>query len=177
MPLLSVTNLSTSTLSIQDPTGLYGVSLLIPGSGSIAGYSLSLMALASIEAQLAAEAAASNITWTVSDDPASSADTLPEHLHTVLVTPYNAVAGDQVIYVNLTVAGASSVVLSAGATIGQVVTVVDGKGDAGANNVTVTVAGGGTINGGANVVLSTNRQQARLLKVGATSWVAVRAVP
>lgn len=177
MPLLTINNLSTSTLSIQDPTGLSGVSLLVPGSGAISGYALTLSALAAIESQLIAEAAASNITWSVSDDPASNADVLPEHLHTVLTTPYNAVAGDQVIYVNLTVAAATSVVLSAAAQVGQLVTVIDGKGDAAAHNITITVAGGGTVNGGANLVLSTNRQQARLLKVGATAWVGVRAVP
>lgn len=176
MALLSITNLRTSPITIQDPTGLYGTSLNIPGSGTLANQHLQLAALAAIEPILIAEATALNLTYLVSDDPASQADNPPEVLKTVLVTPYNAVAGDQDILTNLTVAGAVSVVLSAAAPIGHRVEVADLKGDAGANNVTVTVAGGGTINGGANIVLSTNKQKAILLKVGATSWVGHRVL-
>jgi len=168
MPLLTVTNLTTSTLSIQDPTGLSGLSLSIPGSGAITNVVVSMTALAAIEPQLVAEAAASVITWTVADDPASTADSLPESIVTALLTPHAAAAGAQNILTNLTTPGAVSVVLSAGAKIGQSVTVLDGKGDAGANNVTVTVAGGGTINGTA--VISTNYGAATFLKKGATSW-------
>lgn len=173
MPLLTVANLRTSPLTLQDPSGLSGFSLTVPGSGTVTDKVLSLDALASIEPQLVAEAAASNITWTVADDPASVTDTLPEHIKTVLTTPYNAVAGDQDIVTNLTTPGAVSVVLSASAKIGQRVTVVDGKGDAGTNNVTVTVAGGGTINGGASVVLNTNYAHAAFLKISATAWLRV----
>ena len=177
MPLLTVTNLTTSPLSIQDPSGLSGVSFTVPGSGAVTDKAMTLSALASIEPQLIAQATALHITWQTADDPGSSADSLPEHVKTVLTTPYAAVAGDQDILTNLTVAGAVSVVLSAAAKMGQIVTVIDGKGDAGANNVTITVASAGTINGGASLLLSTNRQQARLLKTGANAWVAVRAVP
>lgn len=173
MPLLTINNLRTSPITIQDPTGLYGTSLNVPGSGSLTNQSLPLAALAAIESILIAETTASNITWTVSDDPASSVDTLPEHEVVALLTPYNAVAGDQDILTNLTTPGAVSVVLSAAAKVGQAVKVIDQKGDAGANNVTVTVAGGGTINGGANVVINTNKGWVFLLKTGATAWVAV----
>lgn len=174
MPLLTVTNLRTSPISLQDPTGLSGVSFTVPGSGTVTDKAMSLAALASLEPQLILEAAAANITWQTADDPASEADVLPDHIKTVLTTPYAAVAGDQDIISNLTVAGAVSVVLSAAAKIGHVVNVTDGKGDAGANNVTITVAGGGTINGGANLVLSTNRQRALLLKISATAWLGHR---
>lgn len=173
MALLSITNLRTSPISFQDPTGLYGTDILVPGSGSSNNNAIALAALAVLEPQLIAQTTALNITWTVADDPASSADTVPEHETVALATPYNAIAGDQDILTNLTVPGAVSVVLSAAAKIGQYVKVVDQKGDAGANNVTVTVAGGGTINGGANVVINTNRGWAFLLKTGATAWVAV----
>jgi hypothetical protein len=176
MPLLTIVNLRTSVLAVQDPTGLYGTSLEVAGSATLSNKALSLAALAAIEPQLIAQAAASNITWTVADDPASLADSPPEHITTVLVSPYNAVAGDQEILTNLTVAGAVSVVLSAGAKIGQRVEVIDGKGDAGANNVTVTVAGGGTINGGANSVISTNRAKGIYIKTGATAWVGHRVL-
>jgi hypothetical protein len=168
--------LTTSTLAIQDPTGLYGTSLEIAGSATMSNKVISLPALGAIEPQLIAQAAASHITWTVADDPASLADSPPEHISTVLVSPYNAVAGDQEIFTNLTVAGAVSVVLSAAAKIGQRVEVIDGKGDAGANNVTVTVAGGGTINGGANSVIATNRSKGVYIKTGATSWVGHRVL-
>ncbi len=171
MALLSITNLRTSPIAFLDPTGLYGTSIQVPGSGSSNNNSISLAALAAIEPQLIAEATASNITYTVADDPASQADNPPEHEVTALVSPYNAVAGDQDIITNLTIAGAVSVVLSAAAPIGHRVTVLDGKGDAGTNNVTVTVAGGGTIHGTA--VISTNFGAATFLKTASTVWQRV----
>ena len=171
MPLLTITNLLTSPLAIQDPTGLYGTSLTVPASGTLSNVPISLPALGAIEPQLVAQAAAAHITWSTADDPASLADSPPESVTTVLVTPHNAAAGAQNILTNLTVPGAVSVVLSAAAKIGQRVTVLDGKGDAGANNVTVTVAGGGTINGTA--VISANYGSATFLKKGATSWQLV----
>jgi hypothetical protein len=174
MPLLTINNIASSPISIVDPTGLYpGTSYNIPPSGHVTNSSIALDALAAIEPQLAAETTAGNITWSVANDPSSGLDPIPDHIVTVLVTPYNAVAGDQDIITNLTVPGAVSVVLAAGAPIGQYVRVIDGKGDAGTNNVTVTVAGGGTINGGANVVINTNRGQALLLKIGSTAWYSV----
>jgi hypothetical protein len=173
MPLLTVANLRTSPIALADPSGLSGVSFTVPASGSVTNLAMTLLALASIEPQLIAEATLANITWTVADDPASSADTLPEHISTVLASPYNGIAGDQAILTNLTVPGAVSVVLSAAAKIGQLVQVIDAKGDAGANNVTITVASAGTINGGANVVINTNRGMAWLMKTGTNAWVSV----
>lgn len=174
MPLLTITNLRTSPISIQDPTGLSGVSLLVPGSGAVTDKVVSLAAFASIEPQLIANTTALNITWSVKDDPSSMADDVPENVTTALVTPHNAVPDAQVVVTNLTIAGAVSVVLPVAAKIGHTVDVVDGKGDAAANNVTITVAGGGTINGGANIVLSANRQKAILIKIGATAWLGHR---
>lgn len=175
MPLLTINNLLTSEFSVQDPTGLYGTSISVVGSGSVANKAISLDALAAIEPLLTASAAANQITWSVQDDPSSLSDSPPEHLQTVLTSPYNAVAGDQDIVTNLTVAGAVSVVLSASAPIGKRVTVIDGKGDAATvgHNVTVTVAGGGTINGGANVVINTNFGKGTFLKISATAWLQV----
>lgn len=173
MPLLTITNSLTSPISVQDPTGLYGTSILVPASGTYGPTAISFDALAAIEPLLTKEATASNITWTVSDDPASLSDSPPDHLQTVLTTPYNAVAGDQDIITNLTVAGAVSVVLSASAPIGKRVTVVDGKGDGATHNVTVTVAGGGTINGGASNVIAANFGKATYLKISATAWLQV----
>ncbi len=74
MPLLTVTNLTTSPLTLQDPTGLSGVSITVPGSGAVTAKAVTEAALAALEPQLVAEAAANNITWAISDDPASKAD-------------------------------------------------------------------------------------------------------
>lgn len=175
MPLLTIANLHTSPVSFQDPTGLYGTTITVAGSATFGPASISLPALGALEPQLTAETLAGNVTWTVTDDPSSSVDTLPEHETTVLVTPYNAVAGDQDILTNLTTPGAVSVVLSASAKIGQLVKVIDLKGDAATNNITVTVAGGGTINGGANAVINVNKGWVFLLKVSATAWVSIAA--
>jgi hypothetical protein len=74
MPLLSVTNLTTSAVEIQDPSGLSGLSYKVPASGSDTNRKLTLDQLAHLEPQLKALKAASRITYTVADDPASQAD-------------------------------------------------------------------------------------------------------
>jgi hypothetical protein len=174
MALLTVTNLSTSNIGIQDPTGLYpAASFQIKGSGTYGPVELPLGEIAAIEAILIAEKTAGNITYTITNDPAVQTDVPPSHEVTVLVTPYDAVAGDHDILTNLTAPGAVSVVLSAAAPIGQTVRVIDEKGDAGTNNITITVASAGTINGGANIVINTNRGWATLLKTGTNAWAAV----
>lgn len=173
MPLLTVNNLTTSVIPIQDPSGLSQFSQKVPSSGTLGPVAVTLDQLAHLEPVLVAEATAGRITWSVSDNPASQADSPPDSLKTVLTTPYNAVAGDQDIVTNLTTPGAVSVVLAASAPIGARVTVMDGKGDAGTNNITATVAGGGTINGGANSVISSNYGTAEFVKVTATAWLKV----
>ena len=72
MPLLTITNLQTSPIAIQDPAG--SISLLVPGSGALRNRKVTLNELASIESQLNAEADAGVLTWTIKDDPASEAD-------------------------------------------------------------------------------------------------------
>jgi hypothetical protein len=87
----------------------------------------------------------------------------------VNVSPY-AVSAQEVaplLVCDLTVAGPVSIVLSADVPLGASVTVVDGKGDAGANNITVTVAGGGTISGAASSVISTNDDSRTFVFTGA----------
>lgn len=64
---------------------------------------------------------------------------------------------DCVVVTDLTVAGAVTVNLPAGATK-QVFVVVDGKGDAGTNNITINRSGGDTIAGSTSLVLNTNRE-------------------
>lgn len=77
MPLLTITNLTTSSVSIQDPTGLYGVSITIPGSGTVTNRSLATDALAAIEPLLNAEQTAGVIRWSAKDDPTTVSDAVP----------------------------------------------------------------------------------------------------
>lgn len=174
MPLLTVNNLRASAISIQDPSGMAFVSFTVPGSGAVTDKVLTDEQFSAIEPQLKVMADAAHISFTVKDDPNSGSDSIPLNVVTATATPYTAADGDKYVVTNKAAAGAHSVVLSANAPVGQQVTVVDLKGDAGTNNVTVTVAGGGTINGGANIVISTNRQAAILTKVAATAWVGHR---
>lgn len=74
MPLLTVTNLTPSVISIQDPTGVHGISLLVQGSATLANTSVTLEGLASIEPQLIAGTGAGTLSWSVVDDPHTSAD-------------------------------------------------------------------------------------------------------
>lgn len=74
---------------------------------------------------------------------------------------------DYAVVVNKTVGAASAVALPAGVT-GQVFVIKDGKGDAGANNITITPAAG-TIDGAATKVIGTNFGSVTLLYNG-TQW-------
>ena len=74
MPLLTVTNLRTSAISIQDVSGLAFVTMIVPGSGSVTNKVLTEEQFASIEPQLKALQAASHITYSTKDDLGSAAD-------------------------------------------------------------------------------------------------------
>jgi hypothetical protein len=90
-------------------------------------------------------------------------------IRTALATPVTvAAATDCVIVTNLTVAGAVAVTLPAGSSK-QVFYIVDGKGDAATNNITITPASG-TINGSATYVISTNRAGVGIIFDG-SNWV------
>lgn len=168
--LLSITNLTTHDTEFQDPTGNTTFKVKVPASTTVSNVVVSEDAFQAIEAALIAETTASRITWTLKTDPSSLADSVPHNITTALTTPVTVAADADVIYTDLTAPGAVSVVLPVAAKIGAEVTVLDGKGDAGANNITVTVASAGTINGGANLVISTNRGGARFIKTAATEW-------
>lgn len=172
MPLLTITNLRTSPLGIQDPSGMSSLSISVPGSGSVTDVVITDQQFAALEPLLVVEKTASNITYTVKDNPASAADNPPLDAVTATASPYTAVDGDQCILTNRGTSGAMSVVLSANAAVGQPVQVIDKKGDASSNNVTIS-ATGGTINGGANVVINVDKGWAFLVKTGATTWAAV----
>jgi len=74
MPLLTIVNLSTSEITIQDPTGQSSLSLRVRGSATLSNQKVSLSELSAIEPLLNQEADAGNLTWTTKDDPASEAD-------------------------------------------------------------------------------------------------------
>jgi hypothetical protein len=175
MPILTVNNSLQSVVPLQDPAGITPFSVNIQPSATYVSASgvVSLDLLSRLEPVLNKMQTAGTLTWSVADDPNSQADSPAPALKTVLTTPYNALPDDKDIVVNLTSAGASSVVLSAAAPIGQRVTVVDGKGDAATNNITVSVASSGTINGASTNVISTNRGVATYLKTAAATWEKV----
>ena len=84
---------------------------------------------------------------------------------TVAVTDHNVV-------VNLAVAGASTVNLPAvSGNSGLEYYIFDGKGDAGANNITIDASGAETINGAATYVIATNYGSVKLTCDG-TQWLA-----
>lgn len=92
-------------------------------------------------------------------------------MRVAIATPVTVLATtDCVIVTDLTTPGAVAVNLPAGVS-GQVFTVVDGKGDAGTNNITITPAAG-TINGDATYVIDSNRAGVSLAYNG-TSWTVI----
>lgn len=89
-------------------------------------------------------------------------------------SPVTVVAtSDHVVVTKLAAPGAVSVNLPAGSN-GQEFTIVDGTGDAGANNITINRAGGDTINGATTYVISSNRGCVKLKYSAAeTDWKVV----
>ena len=87
-------------------------------------------------------------------------------------TPIAPTATDCIITSDLTVAGAVAVNLTAG-TAGRVLCLIDGKGDAGTNNITITPNGAETINGAANYVISKNNAGIFLVYDGVSNWIVV----
>lgn len=86
-------------------------------------------------------------------------------------TPVTVVAAtDCIIVTDLAAAGAVAVTLPAG-NAGQYFIIIDGKGDADTNNITITPNGAETIKGSANLVLSAARGAVLLVyNSGDTDW-------
>lgn len=81
-----------------------------------------------------------------------------------------AAATDYTVVCKLGSPGAVAVNLPAGAA-GQIFVILDGTGDAGSNNITITPNGGQTINGSATLVLNHNRQSVTLqYSTTGTDW-------
>lgn len=99
---------------------------------------------------------------------AATTEEMKQAVRVATTTPVTvASATDFAIVTDLSVAGAVAVNLPAGVN-GQVFIVVDGKGDASTNNVTITPAAG-TIGGAASLVLTRNRQAVILQYHAATT--------
>ena len=81
---------------------------------------------------------------------------------------YIAAASDAVIVVNKTSSSATSITLDATPQTGETHIIIDGKGDAGANNITIAPASG-NINGSTTYVINANRGAARIVYDG-TEW-------
>lgn len=92
-----------------------------------------------------------------------------DKLRVALTTPVTVVAGtDYIIVTNLTTPGAVAVNLPATPTAGLTYVIKDGKGDAAANNITITPAAG-TIDGAATLVIAANYGRA-VLTYNGTEW-------
>jgi hypothetical protein len=98
---------------------------------------------------------------------AAVAGEFKQSIRVATTTPVTvAAANDCTIVTDLSVAGAVAVNLPAGVD-GQIYIIVDGKGDALSNNITINPNGAQTINGAASLVLNANRQAA-ILQYSAT---------
>ena len=179
MPKLTVTNLSTGPLEIQDMSGLSGASgarfsmdLGAAGSALVTStVSVTRDLLERLRPELDAMQTRAKITWSWADDSADSTDNTRNPVRTAIVSPVTMTALNEVVVCKLTVAGAVAVTLPPLPVAGQVVEVIDGTGDAGSNNITITPATG-TINGGANMIIAMNYGRARFVR-SATEWLGV----
>ena len=125
--------------------------------------------------------AAGELNWaTLSDflnalgDGAQSTTFQKDAVRKAVATPVTVSATtDCIVVTDLTVAGAVAVNLPAGANK-QVFYVVDGKGDASTNNITITPNGAETIAGSATLVLTGNREAVQLVYNSSdTDWKIV----
>jgi hypothetical protein len=85
-------------------------------------------------------------------------------------TPITAALTDSIVISNMAAASAVAVTLPTTPTTGLELTIKDGKGDAGANNITISPAGGGTIDGAGTKVINTNWGAVTLIHGGSDQW-------
>ncbi len=180
MPKLIVTNLTTGQFELQDNSGLSITPFVVdlgPTGSSTASKTLQLdtETLQRIESQLVAAATANQITWSWIDDAASQTDNERDAVRVGTTTPIAVTVLDSVVISKLAAPGAVSVTLPTTPPLGMEVLVVDGTGDAGANNITVHPAAG-TIDGAATAVIATNYGRLSLVYSG-TEWLAKGVVP
>jgi hypothetical protein len=80
-------------------------------------------------------------------------------------------SSQQIIEVDKTTGAATTVNIPAPTTANRVLYIVDGKGDANTNNITVTPSSG-TINGAASYIMNVNREAIQIVSDG-TQWVVL----
>ena len=85
-------------------------------------------------------------------------------------SPYQMAATDRVIDVNKANGAPTKIMLPQNPVLWLDYTVIDGKGDASTNNVTLSLAQGGTINGQSIFVMNANNDAITLRAVSATTW-------
>jgi hypothetical protein len=134
---------------------------------------VTLTQLGYLEPVLNRERAAGRLAWSVAVDPNAGEDNVPAEIRIALTSPDTVGPGDRYIVTDLTTPGPVSEILPASLPVGQLVTLIDGKGDAQTNNITVTPGVGGTINGSPSRVLNTNFSFASFLKIAANIWLVV----
>ena len=103
---------------------------------------------------------------------AATTSTVKQNIRTATNSPVTVVAAtDYTVVTNLSVAGPVTVNLPAGVAK-QIFVIVDGKGDAGTNNVTIDADGTETINGAATYVINENFGGI-MLQFDGTGWVII----
>ena len=85
-------------------------------------------------------------------------------------SPYQMAATDRVVDVNKTIGAPTKVMLPSNPNLWVEYIVIDGRGDASINNITLSLAQGGTINGQSNFVMNANNDAITLRAVNATTW-------
>ena len=93
-----------------------------------------------------------------------------EGIRVVLTTPDTLTENDNLVAVNLTVAGAVALTLPSTVGVGTRLRIYDQKGDAGTNNITISPPGGVTIEGAASLVINVNNGALDLILESATNW-------
>ena len=81
-----------------------------------------------------------------------------------------AAASDGTIKLKKTASEATAVTLEASPPAGTTHVITDGKGDAATNNITISPAGGQTINGASSLIISVNRGSYTLQFDGVSDW-------
>ena len=84
------------------------------------------------------------------------------------------VSTDYCVIIKKTIGAATTIDLPAN-ILGETFVIVDGKGDAAANNITIAPASG-TINGGATYIINNNYGSITLLGDGGTNWLITAKV-
>ncbi|MGI4798250.1 MAG: hypothetical protein ACRYG8_30245 [Janthinobacterium lividum] len=85
-------------------------------------------------------------------------------------SPYQMATADRVVDVNKTSGAATKILLPQSPTLWVEYTIIDGRGDATTNNITLAASNGGSINGQASFAMNANNDAIALRAVNATTW-------